>query len=187
MNYCMRCGKEIAKTNAKYCAECRRLISSETMSATNHKYASERMKTNNPMFYDNIRIKMSNTLKRINHKPKIRGGNGAETPKPVLFVYEKLSNFSPKLEYCISTKNNPLSIKTPYNYKIDIAIPEIKIAIEVDGESHSTILRKDADKRKTEYLQSVGWNVFRIKNKDVKIFDYEVIYNAIKRLSTAIL
>ena len=95
--------------------------------------------------------------------------------------------FSPKLEYCISTKNNPLSIKTPYNYKIDIAIPEIKIAIEVDGESHSTILRKDADKRKTEYLQSVGWNVFRIKNKDVKIFDYEVIYNAIKRLSTAIL
>lgn len=184
-SFCKRCGNEIPNTKAKYCVECRRKINSETMAKTNAIYASDRMKIKNPMFNDNARIKMVETLKMINHKPLIRGGNGAETPKPVLYVYEKISEYSPKLEFCISTKNNPLFIKTPCNYKIDIAIPDLKIAIEVDGESHSTILRKDADKRKTAYLQSVGWTVFRIKNKDVKIFDYEVLYNAIKRLSTA--
>ena len=55
----------------------------------------------------------------------------------------------------------------PNHYKVDLAIPEKKIAIEVDGSSHKTKKWKFLDKRKTEVLNSLGWKVLRFWNEEV--------------------
>jgi very-short-patch-repair endonuclease len=54
----------------------------------------------------------------------------------------------------------------PTHYKIDIAHPDLKIAVEIDGESHSGN-RKESDARKDAFLQSIGWSVLRFSNKAV--------------------
>jgi very-short-patch-repair endonuclease len=57
---------------------------------------------------------------------------------------------------------------------IDIAIPEIKLAIEVDGESHKGMFgqskeeKQTDDKLKDQQLQFLGWKVIRFTNKEVK-------------------
>lgn len=46
---------------------------------------------------------------------------------------------------------------------VDFAFIENKIAVEVDGRQHDDKERADSDKRKDEYLESLGWKVIRIK------------------------
>ena len=55
----------------------------------------------------------------------------------------------------------------PHCYKVDLACPEVKLAIEVDGNSHKTKRWKFLDARKTEILSSIGWTVLRFWNKEV--------------------
>ena len=92
--FCIECGKEMlwdtlvkAERQRYYryqrvycCQECKKAfvhrVKSETMARTNRKYASARMKANNPMSNPEAREKMAKTLKRIGHRPAIRGGNG---------------------------------------------------------------------------------------------------------------
>jgi very-short-patch-repair endonuclease len=53
----------------------------------------------------------------------------------------------------------------PSHYKIDIAEPKQKIAIEVDGNSHHS--RKALDTKKDAKLRSLGWIVLRFWNRDI--------------------
>ncbi|WP_422928620.1 UvrD-helicase domain-containing protein [Singulisphaera sp. PoT] len=53
----------------------------------------------------------------------------------------------------------------PHCYKIDVANPEQMIAVELDGHSHDSPSRRAADRRKEEFLRSLGWQVFRFKNR----------------------
>jgi very-short-patch-repair endonuclease len=69
-------------------------------------------------------------------------------------------------EYPIPTKM-PRDSGYPTCYKVDIAIPEKMIAIEVDGGSHSAIERQMQDKKKDAFLKKLGWNVLRFTNKQV--------------------
>lgn len=146
---CAECGKEYA-----------RRISSETMAKTNRKYASERMKKNNPMKNAITREKVSVKLKAIGHKPKIRGGNGQITIPQLLLA----TALGWEIEYPVKTlkKENYPSI-----YKIDIANPILKIGIEVDGSSHCALSRQAEDKKKVDLLNSLGWNILRFKNEEV--------------------
>lgn len=50
-----------------------------------------------------------------------------------------------------------------YNFFIDFAILDKKIAIEIDGRQHQEAKRKQADDRKDEKLKKEGWTIFRIK------------------------
>ncbi|MES1202268.1 MAG: endonuclease domain-containing protein [Pseudomonadota bacterium] len=52
-------------------------------------------------------------------------------------------------------------------YAFDFACPAIKLVIEVDGPSHDDTEQKAFDDQRTEYLQSSGWRVLRIKNDDI--------------------
>ena len=52
----------------------------------------------------------------------------------------------------------------PSHYKIDIAEPNLKIAVEVDGDSHRGNERIDA--KKQAFLESRGWTVIRVSNRD---------------------
>lgn len=47
-------------------------------------------------------------------------------------------------------------------FYIDFALPEIKLAIELDSEIHSKDFVIERDSRKTNGLQNLGWTLFRI-------------------------
>jgi very-short-patch-repair endonuclease len=52
-----------------------------------------------------------------------------------------------------------------WKYPVDFYVPEFNIVIEVDGEYwHSKQSSKDRDKRKTNWLESKGYKVFRISD-----------------------
>lgn len=187
--FCRVCGKKLIRENytarqwsskrrqwkngGTYCSNecsseyCRR-ISSETMAKTNKKYASERMKKNNPMKNPETRKKMSERLKEIGHCPKIRCGNGAGLTVPQQTFLLALKDLEPYAEYAVPTRYAE-KYETPYpdSYKIDIAIPGHMIAVEVDGNSHCSLVRQAQDRKKEYCLNSLGWIVLRFKNKQV--------------------
>lgn len=152
-----------------YCSkECstavHRIISSETMSRTNKKYASERMKRNNPTLNPEVRAKIS--AKRKGHAPTTRRGNGAGLTVPQEVLLNALSEFNPIPEYAIAT-HKPKGGGYPQSYKPDIAIPEHMIAIEADGASHHLHVRKLEDTKKDLLLASLGWKVLRFWNAEI--------------------
>ncbi len=139
-------------------------ISSETMSKTNKKYASERMRRNNPTLNPEVRAKIS--AKRKGHAPTDRRGNGAGLTVPQEALLNALSEFEPIPEYAIAT-HKPKGGEYPQSYKPDIAIPEHMIAIEVDGASHHLHTRKIEDVKKDSLLTSLGWKVLRFWNAEI--------------------
>lgn len=53
-------------------------------------------------------------------------------------------------------------------YRIDIAIPEYRLAIECDGKAyHSSPEQKKHDARKNYYLKKNGWKVCRLSGKSI--------------------
>lgn len=175
---CENCGSEVEMTKSKkehrrrigilLCSHCtkerQRKISSETMSRTNRIYSSERMKKNNPMYKEDVRAKVSTTLRAMGWKPTVRGGNGTG---PTVHQMLLASALGWEMEVVVPTGHWRDGSGYPTCYKIDIANPSLKIAIEVDGESHSSFLTKERDKKKERFLVGKGWKVVRFTNKDV--------------------
>jgi hypothetical protein len=142
-------------------------VSSRTLAATNRKYAeqfSARMKEHNPMHDAATREKVRNTLIQKGSRPKERGGNGRETPIPQAVLMVALRKFNPVAEFVVPTKAGKAT-GIPNHYKIDIAFPDEKLAVEVDGHSHSVLERQEQDKKKENFLSSLGWTVLRIPNQ----------------------
>ena len=52
-------------------------------------------------------------------------------------------------------------------YILDFYCPEIKLAIELDGNEHYTVIGKFNDERREEYLKSLGITIIRFENKDI--------------------
>jgi very-short-patch-repair endonuclease len=53
-------------------------------------------------------------------------------------------------------------------YRIDLALPAYKIAIECDGRAyHSTFEQKARDRRKDAYLRKHGWKVLRFTGRSI--------------------
>lgn len=52
-------------------------------------------------------------------------------------------------------------------YVVDFANCAAKLAIEIDGETHALEEPIDFDKRRTRYLNNLGWEVIRFWNADV--------------------
>lgn len=135
------------------------------------KVSSERMKLKNPMSNESTRIKVSETLKKINHKPYIRGGNGRGATVHQLSLYNELVKIddSFSMEYIERLgKENIKTYNCPNHYKIDIASSALKIAIEVDGLSHNCIKIKECDKKKEMILSLRGWKVLRFTNYQIQ-------------------
>lgn len=51
------------------------------------------------------------------------------------------------------------------NYIVDLACREAKLAIELDGSQH--LDQQQYDKKRTAYLESMGWRVIRLWNSEV--------------------
>ncbi len=52
----------------------------------------------------------------------------------------------------------------PKHLKIDLAHPELKLAIELDGVTHIQLAVRRADKQKVRFLLCNGWSVLRMSN-----------------------
>jgi hypothetical protein len=123
---------------------------------------SERMTKNNPTLNPDTRKKISDSLKRIGHKPVIQGGNGKGLTKPQMMLLLQLGDgWFPEL--VVITGNGYL----PYNYKIDIGNLEKKIAIEINGGSHNSLIARKRDLRKKNLLESKGYKVLSFTNTEI--------------------
>ena len=128
-------------------------------------FAAERMRKNNPMSDPKIRERA--TMKLKGRTFLSRGGNGTLTKQQVNLC-QALGLPESAMEYVIPTakaRNHFQSL--PTSYKVDIGIPEVKLAIEVDGNTHKTKKWKFLDRRKTAVLNFLGWTVLRFWNKEV--------------------
>lgn len=145
-------------------SKCHSRESSERMARTNRVHASTRMLRNNPMHQDASREKMKGTLRAIGHRPSVRGGNGKGMTVPQATFLAALGD-EWTVEFVVLTGAKRGS-GMAYCYKIDIAQPGLKIAIEVDGRGHNG-KRKDLDRKKDDFLISAGWSVLRFTNAAV--------------------
>lgn len=133
------------------------------MAERNRRDSPARMRTNNPMFNPEVKERAMTTLRNSGKwKPSVRGGNGKALPVPQQLLAVALGW---PTEHAVPTGMRFLKIGHPTCYKIDIANPILKVAIEVDGRSHHS--RKAQDARKTSFLESLGWTVLRFSNQEV--------------------
>lgn len=143
---------------------CRNADNATRMASTNRRYASDRMKANNPMHRGDNLERMRATLKAIGHRPPVHGGNGTGLTVPQARLLAALGEgWVP--EYPVRTHAKRGTF--PGVLKPDIAHLEMKIAIEVDGLSHSVLKVKAADAAKDAFLTGHGWTVLRFKNREV--------------------
>jgi hypothetical protein len=96
-----------------------------------------------------------------------KGGNGATLTEPQKFLLGLL-NSDWVSEHCVSSMGvgKDPTYRYPKNYKIDLANPHLKIAIELDGSTHAG-RRVVSDTMKQNYLEANGWKVYRYKNIEV--------------------
>ena len=57
---------------------------------------------------------------------------------------------------------------------IDFYCAELKLCVEVDGDTHTDMEQRGYDAARTEYLESIGCKVIRFTNEDVRININEV-------------
>lgn len=94
-----------------------------------------------------------------------RGGNGQLTKQQMML--HLATGYT--MEHPIETASvKHLFTSLPHCYKVDLAYPEKKIAIEVDGKTHRLKKWIFLDARKTKVLNSLGWEVLRFTNEDVE-------------------
>ena len=84
---------------------------------------------------------------------------------PYLLNHYSKTRSYPELYWDDILKNNRIVFQSEFQvsiYRLDFAIG--KIDLEIDGEQHYADKRiLQSDKRRTEYLESIGWKVIRIR------------------------
>jgi hypothetical protein len=126
------------------------------------KESSRRMKESNPMRNQATRAKVASTLRRMGHKPKFRGGNGTGPTDAERSVMQAM----PESIWNFAVKTGGRNPGFPNFYKVDLAWPEVRIALEVDGPSHSSLKRQSQDRKKETKLKELGWCVLRCSNEE---------------------
>lgn len=124
--------------------------------------AAARMRTHNPMRDPQTREKVRQAL--TGRTFLARGGNGKPTIPQLLLA--EATGFP--MEYVIVTA--PVADQfpsLPHAYKVDLADPSHKLAIEVDGKTHRLKKWRYLDQRKTEVLHALGWSVLRFWNQQI--------------------
>lgn len=163
---CACCG-QVFRPWIKRDAQTQKIISACPEPTWNKQTACSRScakKLKNPMSNHQSRLKMKAKLKEIRHKPIKRGGNGQLLPLPQLALLHALGD-GWEAELAIATKMRHLGIGFPTCYKVDLANQSMKLAIELDGGSHCSLERKAQDLKKTDFLTSQGWSVYRVSNQ----------------------
>ena len=122
-------------------------------------------------------------LKELRWGPIRRGGNGRLLPLPQLALLHALGpGWEPELT--VPTRMGRDS-GFPTNYKVDIAHPEERIAIEVDGACHHPAERREEDQRKSRFLAESGWLMLRVSNQ--RALDLYSTFTSIDTLRTSLM
>lgn len=131
---------------------------------------------NNPMKNKDVVEKMRQTKSlngTLRKAPQNRGGNG-HGPTMAQEMLAKALGWPmevaiPTAPYAPAGKKRLHQKKHGYPtcYKVDIANPDKKIAVEVDGASHVGS-RVIADQKKAECLKELGWKVLRLSNRQIE-------------------
>src|SRR5437899_2338403 len=158
---CHICGKTVSiqgskncwrfrKTGRWYCSEeCRHIQFGRTaqtrapMSEQHRKMHSRRMRLNNPMYDPNIKERMKTTLRAMGWKPPVQGGNGHGPTYTELLLASTLG-----WELGVTVSCGIRRRGYPTCYKLDVANRKLKVAIEVDGNSHYLLSRREQDRKK---------------------------------------
>lgn len=132
---------------------------------------SARMKASNPMHNPATYRKAVASIRASGVQPIIRGGNGTG---PTKAEWQLMRMFPEGVwNYGIRTgKWNGSGI--PPVYKVDLGFPSIKLAIEADGPSHNTPVRRAKDRKKEAFLKGIGWTVLRYSNRAILDFRTQV-------------
>lgn len=133
--------------------------------------SAARMRNNNPMKDQAVRDRMVKTKTAngtLREWKGERGGNGKTTPQQQK-LFESLASQDPRwcLEFVILTGRPKKDREYPTCYKVDIGLPEEKLAVEVDGPTHRTRRGRDKDMKKDRLLASLGWRVLRFWNEEI--------------------
>lgn len=182
---CRECGKPAdlskhrrfayRKTGRAYCSPAcsgayRSRAYSAAMTRTNARdkhLQSARMTLSNPMKDLETRKKVSETLKRLSHRPKERGGNGKPPPIAEQRLGEIVAGLGFLSQIVIRTGQRRVNpFRVPTSYRPDFGNPELKLALEADGPSHSG--RKHLDAKKDLFLTGLGWTVLRFTNAQIE-------------------
>jgi hypothetical protein len=126
---------------------------------------------------DAIRSKSLVTRKERGFR-HLSGGNGTSLTVPQKSLLDALGK-GWEAEFVVPT-GNPLRGAShrpgiPTHYKIDLAFPERRMAVEIDGEGHRSLKQQARDRRKMLWLSSHGWKVIRVNNKDVLHYQSMVV------------
>lgn len=126
---------------------------------------AERMIKHNPMA--NLETRERARKSKLGQTFLSRGGNGTVT-KQQEQLRQALGLLEDTLEYPVLTAKAAAEFPSlPPCYKVDLAIPELKLAIEVDGRTHKEKRWRYLDQRKTAVLNHLGWTVLRFWNKEI--------------------
>ncbi len=125
------------------------------------KLAKHLASKNNPFRDPRTSAKAQAVLREQGYR-HLNGGNGRGASVPQKLLASRLGW---PMEHAVSTKPRPPGY--PTHYKIDIAEPTLKIAIEVDGWSHLIKSIKVKDAKKDRFLRRRGWKVLRFTNQTV--------------------
>jgi very-short-patch-repair endonuclease len=52
-------------------------------------------------------------------------------------------------------------------YIADFACVQLRFVVEVDGETHSSVLERQHDNRRTAFIEGEGWSILRVWNSEV--------------------
>lgn len=135
----------------------------------------------NPFHKPEVRQKSLETMskKGFGH---LNGGNGKVLPVPVRMLSERLGWPTEVIVPCgprVSAKGNPTY------FRIDIADPVLKIAVEADGMSHKLAAIKESDRRKEAFLASKGWTLLRFWNRRI-LTDFENVVAEIMEVAKSL-
>jgi hypothetical protein len=120
------------------------------------------MRRSNPMSNPATLEKMRASMKG---RPFVqRGGNGQLT-KQQRILAERLGL---PTELPVPTRDvRHMFGGIPTAYKVDLADPATKTAIEVDGKTHRLPKRRAQDEKKDAVLRALGWSVLRFWNQEI--------------------
>jgi len=182
---CLICGKLVttsdssqrvlfAQTGRVYCCEEHSRIGrgrniSMAMKGKPQPHSSARMQKNNPMKMPGVRDRAREALIALGHKPPVQGGNGRGVTECEELLLSTLQKKEPRwVGHFVLPTRQFIPGYLPAHYKIDLALPALLLAIEVDGMSHNTLARQEQDRRKGQFLIGAGWTVLRFTNGEVR-------------------
>ncbi len=144
------------------------------------KRRSELTKRRSPEYKSAIMRK--SWTKRHANGEKAFGNNGNGHPPSV--AESAFQRLFPESIYNYVVRSGRKHVEGYQHYaKIDFSWPNIKLAVEVDGETHTRTKQIERDNRKQEVLNDLGWKLIRVSNEQVLLRPEDVRNTVISVMS----